>query len=150
MLFRSATFTASFALPAGVSTLNTRMRILCVANANAPFPCAVNLLNAEVEDYQLLVRPLATQAAQALPTLGLFPNPTLDGQLRLRLPDAAAAGAYSTEVQNMLGATVLRTTLRLGPAADAELDLSALAPGVYVLRLRDAKGQLALRRVVRE
>ncbi|WP_345125741.1 GEVED domain-containing protein [Hymenobacter antarcticus] len=146
----AATFTASFALPAGVSGLNTRMRILCVANANAPFPCAVNVLNAEVEDYQLLVRPLATQAAQALPTLGLFPNPTLDGQLRLRLPDAATAGTYATEVQNVLGATVLRTTLRLGPAADATLDLSALAPGVYVLRLRDAKGQTALRRVVRE
>ena len=66
------------------------------------------------------------------------------------MPDASAAGTYATEVQNVLGATVLRTALRLGPAAEAELDLSALAPGVYVLRLRDAKGQLALRRVVRE
>ena len=127
------------------------MRILAVVNTNAaPSPCAVNLLNAEVEDYQLIVRPLATLTAQALPALSLFPNPTLDGRLRLRLPDAAAAGIYHAEVQNVLGATVLGATLRLGPAADAELDLSALAPGVYVLRLRDAQGQVALRRVVRE
>ena len=147
----AATFATSFTVPAGAGGLNTRMRILAVVNTNAtPSPCAVNVLNAEVEDYQLIVRPLATLAAQALPALSLFPNPTLDGRLRLRLPDAAAAGTYRAEVQNVLGATVLRTTLRLGPAADAELDLSALAPGVYVLRLRDAKGQLALRRVVRE
>ena len=147
----AATFATSFTVPAGSGGLNTRMRILAVVNTNAaPSPCAVNLLNAEVEDYQLIVRPLATLAAQALPALSLFPNPTLDGRLRLRLPDAAAAGTYRTEVQNVLGATVLRTTLRLGPAVDAELDLSALAPGVYVLRRRDAQGQVALRRVVRE
>ena len=147
----AATFATSFTVPAGAGGLNTRMRVLAVVNTNAaPSPCAVNLLNAEVEDYQLIVRPLATLAAQALPALSLFPNPTLDGRLRLRLPDAAAAGTYRTEVQNVLGATVLRTTLRLGPSADAELDLSALAPGVYVLRLRDAQGQMALRRVVRE
>ena len=146
----SATYTTSFALPAVTTVLNTRMRVQVLTNTNSLSPCFVNMFNAEVEDYQLIVRPLATQAAQALPALSLFPNPTLNGRMRLRLPDAAAAGTYSTEVQNVLGATVLRTSLRLGPAADAELDLSALAPGVYVLRLRDAKGQVALRRVVRE
>ena len=146
----AATYTTSFTVPAGTSVLNTRMRIQVAVGQNTAFPCAVNVLNAEVEDYQLLVRPLATLAARALPALALFPNPTADGRLRLRLPDASAAGTYATEVQNVLGATVLRTSLRLGPAAEAELDLSALAPGVYVLRLRDAKGQLALRRVVRE
>ncbi|WP_083320974.1 GEVED domain-containing protein [Hymenobacter glacialis] len=144
------TYTASIALPARTSALNTRMRILSVANANTPSPCSVNLLNAEVEDYQLRVQPLAARAAQALPALGIFPNPTADGRVRLRLPDARAAGPYATEVKDVLGATVLRTSLRLGPAADAELDLSALPPGVYVLHLRDAQGQTAVRRIVRE
>ena len=145
-----ATYTGSFTLPARSTALNTRMRILSLINTNFPSACVVNQLNAEVEDYQLLVQPLATRDAQALPALSLYPNPTLDGRLRLRLPDAKAAGLYATEVQNLLGATVLRTALRLGPTADAELDLSPLAPGVYVLRLRDAQGQTALRRVVRE
>ena len=146
----SATLTATFTVPSSIGGLNTRMRVLTVANSNFPAPCIVNQLNAEVEDYQLRVLPLATREAVALPALSLFPNPTLDGHLRLRLPDATAAGLYTTEVQNLLGATVLRTALRLGPAAEAELDLSALAPGIYVLRLRDAHGQTALRRVVRE
>ncbi|MGY3090453.1 PKD repeat protein [Hymenobacter sp. UYAg731] len=146
------TFTAPFTVPAGTAGINPRMRVMVVANATGgtPNPCATNLLNAEVEDYQLRILPLATRDAQALPMLSLFPNPTLDGQVSLRLPDAGAAGLYTAEVQNVLGATVLRTALRLGPAADAQLDLSALPAGVYVLRLRDAKGQTALRRLVRE
>ncbi|MFC6225338.1 GEVED domain-containing protein [Hymenobacter artigasi] len=146
------TFTAPFTVPAGMAGSTPRMRVMVVANATGgtPNPCATNLINAEVEDYQLRILPLATRDAQALPTLSLFPNPTLDGRVSLRLPDASAAGLYTTEVQNLLGATVLRTALRLGPAADAQLDLSALPAGVYVLRLRDAQGQTALRRVVRE
>ena len=146
----SANFTARFTVPSSAAGLNTRMRIQVAANQNPSFACGVNILNAEVEDYQLRVQPLATREAQALPSLALFPNPTADGLLHLRLPDARAAGLYATEVQNLLGATVLRTSLRLGPAADAELDLRALAPGVYVLRLRDAQGLTALRRVVRQ
>ena len=146
----AATFTTSFVVPAGAGGLFTRMRVLATLSGNAPNPCGVNTLYAEVEDYQLRVLPLATRDAQALPSLSLYPNPTADGHLRLHLADAHAAGPYAAEVQNVLGATVLRAALRLGPAADAELDLSALAPGVYVLRLRDAQGRAALRRVVRE
>ncbi|MDB5269912.1 MAG: hypothetical protein JWP58_2952 [Hymenobacter sp.] len=146
------TFTAPFTVPTGTAGINPRMRVMVVANATGgtPSACATNVLNAEVEDYQLRILGLATREAQALPTLSLFPNPTLDGRVGLRLPDASAAGLYTTEVQNLLGATVLRTALRLGPAADAQLDLSALPAGVYVLRLRDAQGQTALRRLVRE
>ena len=146
----AGTFTAAFTAPTRNSVLNTRMRVITVTNTNPPSACGVNIMNAEVEDYQLRVQPLATRDALALPALSLYPNPTLDGRVSLRLPDANAAGIYAVEVQNMLGATVLRTALHLGPAADAELNLNGLAPGVYVLRLRDAKGQTALRRVVRD
>ena len=146
----AGTFTAAFTAPTRNSVLNTRMRVITVTNTNPPSACGVNIMNAEVEDYQLRVQPLATRDALALPALSLYPNPTLDGRVSLRLPDANAAGIYAVEVQNMLGATVLRTALHLGPAADAELNLNGLAPGVYVLRLRDAKGQTVLRRVVRD
>lgn len=146
----AATFTATFTAPTPTTSLMTRMRVVATTNINSPSPCLVNLLNAEVEDYQLVVQPLATRDALALPALSLYPTPSGDGRVRLRLTDARAAGRYTTEVQNLLGATVLRTALHLGPAADAELDLSRLVAGVYVLRLRDAQGQTALRRVVRE
>nr|WP_262895152.1 T9SS type A sorting domain-containing protein [Hymenobacter jeongseonensis] len=146
----SATYEASFAPPANSGVLNTRMRVLSVVNTNTIPPCSGAILNAEVEDYQLRVVPLATRPLLALPGLHLFPNPTLDGRVRLRLSEPIATGTYAAEVQTLLGATVLRTTLCLAPTADAELDLSALAPGIYVLHLRDAQGQTAVRRVVRE
>ena len=142
-------FSGSFTAPA--RTFNTRMRVLVQANANTtvPSPCSVNLLNAEVEDYLLRVQPLATRSELALPSLSLYPTPTPDGRLRLALTDTRAAGLYTTEVRNLLGAVLLRTALRLSPA-EAELDLSALPAGVYVLQLRDAQGQTATRRVVRQ
>ena len=143
------TFTASFVVP--MRTFSTRMRVLVQANANAnvPSPCSVNLQNAEVEDYLLRVQPLATRSELALPSLSLYPTPTPDGRLRLALTDVRAAGHYTAEVRNLLGALLLRTALRLSPA-EAELDLSALPAGVYVLQLRDAQGQTATRRVVRQ
>ena len=52
-------------------------------------------------------------------------------------------------MRNLLGAVLLHTDLRLGTAT-AELDLSALPAGVYVLHLRDAQGNTATRRVVRQ
>ena len=147
----TSAYTGTFLVPTNASTTNSyRVRVLVTANSSAPLACGTNQPNAEVEDYQLRVLPLATRNALALPALGLYPNPTLDGHLRLSLPDATAAGLYTSELQNLLGATVLRASLHLSPAADAELDLSSLAPGVYVLRLRDAQGREAQRRVVRE
>ena len=147
----AGTFTGSFVAPAVTRTLTTRMRVLVQANANTnvPSPCSVNLLNAEVEDYLLRVQPLATRSELALPSLSLYPTPTPDGHLRLALTDARAAGQYGTEVRNLLGTLVLRTDLRLG-TTEAGLDLSALPPGVYVLQLRNARGQTATRRVVRQ
>jgi len=145
----ASTFAGSFTMP--TRTFSTRMRVLVQANANAtvPSPCSVNLLNAEVEDYLLRVQPLATRSELALPSLSIYPTPTPNGRLHLALTDARAAGRYTTEVRNLLGAVVLRNTLQLG-TAEAELDLGILPAGVYVLVLRDAQGQTATRRVVRQ
>ena len=94
----AGTFSGSFTAPAATRSLTTRMRVLVQANSNTnvPSPCSVNLINAEVEDYLLRVQPLATRSELALPSLSLYPTPTLDGHLRLALTDARAAGLYIT------------------------------------------------------
>ncbi|RZK57761.1 MAG: T9SS type A sorting domain-containing protein, partial [Hymenobacter sp.] len=88
--------------------------------------------------------------AQALATLSVSPNPTPDGELRVQVGEASANGIYQVEALNLLGASVLSQTLRLSASAPATLDLRALPAGLYLLRLTDAQGRTALRRVVRQ
>ncbi|GAA4012781.1 hypothetical protein GCM10022408_26960 [Hymenobacter fastidiosus] len=129
----------------------TRMRVVTRLNNNQPNACVQNQPNSETEDYSVRIDfNTATTAARHLPTLSIFPNPTPDGPVQLRLPEAAAAGAYAVTVHNVLGAELISTTLRLGPTHAATLDLTALPRGLYVLRLRGADGQLAVRRVERQ
>ncbi|RYU74063.1 GEVED domain-containing protein, partial [Hymenobacter persicinus] len=129
----------------------TRMRVVTRLNNNQPNACVQNQPNSETEDYSVRIDGgTATAEARSLPALSIFPNPTPDGRLHLRLPDAAAAGSYAVTVHNVLGAELLSTTLRLGPTADATLDLASLPRGLYVVRLRDAQGQTAMRRVERQ
>ena len=149
------TYVAGFTLPATLGSGPVRLRVTSIFNnIQVPGPCDQNLPNAEVEDYTLLVeKGLATRPAQqaTLPGLTVYPTPTLaNGLLHLALADARAAGLYTLRVENLLGAHQLSATRRLSVTAEATLDISALAPGVYVLRLRDAQGREALRRVVRE
>lgn len=132
----------------------TRMRVVAAINNNGnPNPCAIDIQNAEVEDYTVNILPAiitGTREAGALPSLNVYPNPSLDGRLHLALGDAAVAGTYTATVQNLLGSTLLETSVRLTPGTNTMLDLGAVAKGVYLLRLRDAQGRTALRRVVRE
>jgi len=147
----ASTFTTTFTPPAGMAAgASIRMRVRCSLTGTTPDPCAVNIINAEVEDYTFRIQPLATREAQNLPALVVYPNPTQDGRLHLNLSDANVSGTYTATVENLLGARLLETSLRLAPSADAELNIGALAKGVYLLRLRDAQGHTALRRVVRE
>ncbi|AMJ66335.1 hypothetical protein AXW84_13510 [Hymenobacter sp. PAMC 26628] len=147
------TCVGTFALPATALLGRTRLRVETDQTTRAADPCAADLANGEVEDYTLLIQPAtptATAATTALPGLTVAPNPTADGHLRLHLGGSGAPGPYAVEVQNLLGATLLTTAVRLAPGADAALDLGPLAAGVYLLRLRDPQGQVAVRRVVRE
>jgi hypothetical protein len=147
----ASTFTTTFTPPATMAAgASIRMRVRVSLTGTTPDPCAVNIVNAEVEDYTFRIEPLATREAQGLPALAVYPNPTQDGRLHLSLSDASASGTYTATVENLLGARLLETALRLAPTAEAELDMGALAKGVYLLRLRDAQGRTALRRVVRE
>ena len=149
----SNTCTGTFALPATARPGRTRLRVETDQTTRAADPCAVDLANGEVEDYTLLIQPAtptATAATTALPGLTVAPNPTADGRLRLHLAGAGTPGPYAIEIQDLLGATLLTTAVRLAPGTDAALDLGPLAAGVYLLRLHDPQGQVAVRRVVRE
>lgn len=84
---------------------------------------------------------LPTRAAAAAPQWQVYPNPATD-QLRVVLP-AAAPGRRAT-LLDALGRTVASWP---APAADNQLDISAVAPGVYLLRLSTAT-DAQLRRVV--
>jgi PKD repeat protein len=142
----------TFSIPNTASALGfTRMRIVMRANTNTAQPCLQNQANSETEDYSVRVD-LITAAAEArtLPSLSIFPNPTPNGRVYLRLTDAAAAGTYQVRVHSVLGAQLLSTTLRLSPADNTSLDLTALPRGLYLVRLIDASGQTAVRRVARD
>ncbi|SHI90665.1 Por secretion system C-terminal sorting domain-containing protein [Hymenobacter daecheongensis DSM 21074] len=143
---------SSFAIPSQTSLVGfTRMRIVTRLNSNQANPCLQNQLNAETEDYSVEIsQGTATAEARTLPALSIFPNPTPDGMLHLRLPDASAAGSYAVTVYNVLGAELQRTQLLLGPARPATLDLTALPRGLYVVRLQGTNGQVAIRRIERQ
>ncbi|MCB2377344.1 GEVED domain-containing protein [Hymenobacter sp. BT635] len=149
----TSTLTSShaFTIPNTAGVLGfTRMRVLTRANANQAQPCVQNQVNSETEDYSVRIDLVtSTNEAQRLPSLSIFPNPTATGLVHLRLADAAAAGTYTVTVHNVLGAQLLTTTRRLHPTTEATLDLTALPRGLYVVRLTDAAGQTALRRVER-
>ncbi|WBO86593.1 GEVED domain-containing protein [Hymenobacter yonginensis] len=146
----ATTLTAGFTVPTNPAFRGlTRMRVMVrLNNLPTPNPCQVNQNNSETEDYSVLVsQPQASAEARTLPALSVFPNPTTDGRLHLRLPDPAAAGTYAVRVENLLGALVQETSLRLSPSQEAELNLAGLPRGLYVLRLQNADGQTAVRRV---
>ncbi|SNC60353.1 Por secretion system C-terminal sorting domain-containing protein [Hymenobacter gelipurpurascens] len=131
---------------------STRMRIVTRLNANQANPCWTSQINAETEDYTVLISGQATPttAARELTGLEVFPNPITGSTAHLRLLDANSAGLYTVRVESLLGARLLEKQLRLQPAQDAALDLSGLPAGLYVLRLQNANGQTAVRRLIRE
>jgi pectinesterase len=79
--------------------------------------------------------------------LQLYPNPTPDGRLTLTLRNYHEAAQLS--ICNALGQRVASATVPAG-AASQVLDLSALAPGVYLVHARTASGAPVVRRLVRQ
>ena len=146
--FQSGTASAvAVVVPAG-GVGSTRLRVLVSSSGNAPNACATFQGEGEVEDYPVnAAPPLAAREARALAALTVSSNPSPDGRLQIRVSEPSLAGPYELEVLSLLGARLLARPLRLSPAAPAALDLSALPPGLYLLRLINTQGQSALRRV---
>jgi pectin methylesterase-like acyl-CoA thioesterase len=88
----------------------------------------------------------ATASAQVA-DIQLYPNPTPDGRLTLTLRNYREPAQLS--VSNALGQRVASATVPAG-AASQVLDLSALAPGVYMVQARTATGEPVVRRLVRQ
>jgi len=81
--------------------------------------------------------PLAGRAPAAVPALGLTPNPA-HSSVRVSLPATAAAAPL--QVLDATGRELRRLAAR--PGTDTQLDLTGLAPGLYLLRAGAATGRL--------
>ena len=89
-------------------------------------------------EVSLVSAPLAARAAPWAAAMDLWPNPA-HARLHLRLP--AGSGPATLAVLDAAGR--LRrpaVPLPVGPDGAAELDLTGLAPGLYVLRVGTAAG----------
>ncbi|UYZ59651.1 GEVED domain-containing protein [Hymenobacter latericus] len=146
----NGTTTNAFVVPGTPATIGfTRMRVVMRLNTNFAFPCITNQLNSETEDYSVnITSALPARESKAMASLSVFPNPTPDGQLTLQLP-TGPTGTYTATLETLLGSEVQRQVVQLGAAKAATLDLSAVAQGVYLLRLTAPNGEQATRRVVR-
>lgn len=133
-------YTATFTPPAAAPVINTRLRLRIASdwgNNPAPTPCSQSQYG-QVEDYSVQLRDtvLATPDNYAPLALTLAPNPTADGRVAVHLTGTVpgADGALLTiTVRSVLGQVVARRTLTVRQAMEAELDLSALPRGVYIV-----------------
>ena len=123
----SQTYTANGATAPGAYSL-------CIINAAGCQACT------NVTTVTATAQPLAGSS------LTLFPNPTADGQLTLQL--SGYAKAVQLTVVDALGRVVLTKQVAAGQA-EAKLDLSGAASGVYTLRAV-TEGGTDVRRIVRQ
>ncbi|MBH8568116.1 carbohydrate-binding protein [Microvirga sp. STS02] len=102
--------------------------------------------------FSLVLRPATVTAARAelsAATVSLYPNPA-HGSFTVLLPPLAGQREVRATLLNALGQAVLTRTIGLNAAgATAEFQTSALAAGMYTLRLQ-AEGQTLTKRVVLE
>ncbi|MBD2766834.1 T9SS type A sorting domain-containing protein [Hymenobacter sp. BT664] len=87
---------------------------------------------------------LASNSPALSKAVSLFPNPS-SGQVTLEIREAKAAGALQVQVTNLLGQVVHTATVR--DNAQNPLDLSALAAGMYLVRVQ-AGSAYTLRQLV--
>ena len=86
--------------------------------------------------------PLAVRGSTAdRAALEIYPNPTGDGRVHLRLPGASVARPASIEVLDALGRATRRFTTTVGAASPATLELGSLPAGLYAVRVTTVEGQ---------
>lgn len=89
--------------------------------------------------------PLATASAQAAAELVLYPNPA-HGQLTLLLPNAGSAASGQASIYNSLGQQI-QTNIALS-STGTTIDVSALAKGIYTIRVLAGTTPLVKRVVI--
>jgi hypothetical protein len=91
---------------------------------------------------------LGTQQQLAKGEVSVFPNPTNTGQLTVRVSGADALVTAQATLLNTLGQIVAEHKLVVrGGAAEQSFNTTALAKGIYMLRLQGGK-QTVIRKVV--
>jgi bacillolysin len=137
----TGTLTSSFTIPAGALVGNTRMRVLMSPSSTAG-PCG-SFSAGEVEDYTVNISSgtisFAAQSsarAVSLPVSGesekefaFYPNPSAK-QIHLQIP----ADNSTLTIFSLTGAKVKTVVLNQGQQS---IDVSTLAPGVYMVTLND-------------
>ena len=92
--------------------------------------------------------PLAATPAALASLVQLFPNPA-HASFTLLLPAEMGRATVSAKLFNQLGQLVAqRTLVPTAAGASAQFDVSALAPGVYSLRLTGGPAAVVKRVVV--
>ena len=137
----AATLSATFTVPSTAKTGKTRLRVV-LSDASATTSCG-SYSYGETEDYSLSITGGTTIAAgqgltaatvatlDAAAELSLYPNPASDA-LHLRLSSGAELKAV--EVLDVRGAKADARYLGNG-----EVNVSGLAPGLYLLRASDGQ-----------
>lgn len=91
--------------------------------------------------------PSAIEDVSALLQFELFPNPT-GGEVTLQFSNSNSAGMH-IEVENLLGQSVYTQDLYLGASLKYTLSTRAFANGTYLLRVTDAQGASAVKRLIK-
>lgn len=89
---------------------------------------------------------VATDPATVFAGLAIYPNPAVDA-LHLRMPDPRFAFS-SVDIYDANGHVVMQGRSAYGNAMD--LDVTALEPGAYFLRIGSAKGNVTRKIIIRD
>lgn len=81
-----------------------------------------------------------------VPSLLIYPNPT-SGLVHLRCPDYTGE-KLSCQVYDIRGLMLRRLTLAIAQESPAELDLSSLPSGLYLLKVSDDRGYTGYSRII--
>lgn len=117
-------------LPAGASTQYVGFHVKSPANQG----------NLYIDDVAVTVVAVTATSEALLRAVSVFPNPSATGLFDLEIHGAAAKASLGVQVTNALGQRVYT-----GAARDNytnRLDLSSLAPGLYVLQVRNGNEYL--------
>jgi hypothetical protein len=76
----------------------------------------------------------------ATPTMGIYPNPVVDGKVNLKLYNQTL-GVYSVTISNTTGQAIQRTKIKVQTSAVAQtINIGAASAGIYYATIVDEKG----------